>query len=112
METSELAARIRNARKARGWGQKELAAAVGVSTGTIGNLERGLNATHPETLRAIFRVLDIEEVAGDDIAAETREGWPSDVRVFLDIMGLFLTAMPEDERQAIMHDVTRSIVNR
>jgi transcriptional regulator with XRE-family HTH domain len=114
MAIDELATRARQARKARGWTQQQLAEAPGVHLRTISGFERRETARpHPENLRAIIAALELEDdAAGDEVAADSREEWPQDVRVFLDVMGLFLSAIPESERQAIMHDLTRQMVGQ
>ena len=42
---------------------------------------------------------------------EERRAWPSDVAVFLDVMGLFLSSVPEKNRAEIIHDLTRQVMN-
>lgn len=107
-----LAARARRERKRRGWTQQEVADRTGVvSLGTVSNFERGVYAPQPAHLRAILRVLDLELESGDAQAEETRQSWPADVRVFLDVMGVFLTALPDERRAQMIHDLTRKVLS-
>lgn len=112
MDMDELRTEVRNTRKRRGWTQQDLADAAGVYIGTISNFERGAVAPQPHILRDILKALDLEREAGDAQASETRSEWPADIKTFLDIMGLFLAAIPEGERTEVMRDITRQVVNR
>lgn len=112
MDMDQLATRVRDARRARKWRQRDLAEASGVALRTISGFERKETGLQPENLRSVLAALDLEAEAGDDAAEATREEWPADVRVFLDVIGMFLAAQPEEVRQALMRDVTRWIVNR
>ena len=111
-ELERLADLVRTERRRRHWGQQQLADAAGVSLGTINNFERKKTLPQPGNLRAILRILGLEQEGGDETASNTRGQWPQDVKTFLDIMGLFLTALPEDERTELIHDLTRQIVTR
>ncbi len=106
-----LGDRVRAERKRRRMTQQELANAVGVSLGVVSNFERGLNLPQPSHLRAILAHLEMDIEAGDEVAAETRRTWPSDIGIFLDVIGLYLAAQPEERRQDIIYDLTRQIVN-
>lgn len=112
MNTEDVAMQVREARKARKWTQADLARAANVSLRSVSGLERGEVVPQSGTLRAIMRALGLEDAAGDAQAEATRDEWAPDVRVFLDVVGLFLMTMPEGERRQIIHDVTRRIVNR
>ncbi len=83
----------------------------------MSNFERRItNGIDPDTIRAFMSILHIEDQAGDEAREETREEtreeWPAVVKVFLDVMGLFLSAKPADERLQLMRDITRQIVRR
>ena len=108
----ELAQMVRAARKRKGWTQKDLAEKADVYFGTISNFELGKTEPQPHHLRAILHALDLEGDAGDDQASETRGEWDADVKTFVDMVGLFLMALPPDERRTVMFDMTRQIVNR
>jgi len=102
-----IASQIRQQRKAKGWTQQQLADAAGLSLRMIQDAETGKRRPQPANLVDIRRALDIE---GD--ATETREGWPRDVQVFLDVMGAFLSSMSESERDTTMRAITARIVGR
>lgn len=106
----DLPTQAKRERKRRGWTQRELAERTGVvSLGTVSNFERRVGSPQPEHLRAILHALGLD-VASDERAEDTREEWPSEVRVFLDVMGVFLTALPEERRAAVIHRLTRQVV--
>jgi transcriptional regulator with XRE-family HTH domain len=108
----ELADLVKRTRKARRLGQQEVAELAGVSLNTLGNFERHLSVPQPTKLRQILDVLDLTSEAGDAVASATRGEFSPDIKTFLDVMGLFLTALPEGERTEVMFSITRQIVNR
>lgn len=110
-DMDQLIDRVVAARKARGWSQPDLARAAGVSPRSVSNFERRANVPQGATLRAIMRAVNLEE-GGDEAASETRSEWPRKVQVFLDMMGLFLSALPEDEQDEVIYDLTRQIVTK
>lgn len=67
MNDSELAkkigAAIRTARKQRGLVMREVAEAADVSTGAVGNWERGANVLSMDNLQAVARLLKLDPVA-------------------------------------------------
>ena len=69
--------RIKKAREGRGWKQKELGDRVGVSQGTISNLESG---KHPQIYKSVYaairRVLHLsdEMAASDEVYRQIVEG--------------------------------------
>lgn len=111
-EMRALADRVRTERKRRHWNQRDLADAAGVKEGMIGLFERKRTTPQPANLRGILRALDMETEGGDDEAAASREEWPADVRVFLDVIGIYLTEMAESDRPRVMAEVTRQIVSQ
>lgn len=110
-ELGALADAVRAARKRKRWGQQELAEKAGVSLGVVSNLERKRTRPQPANERQILTTLGIE--TPDDAAAvdEERRDWPADVAVFLDVMGLFLSAVPESARADVIHDLTRQVMS-
>lgn len=109
-DMDELAERVRTERKNRRWTQRELADRAEVHLGTVSNFERRKSDPQASHLRSILRVLGIEAEGGDQRANHTREEWPQDVKTFLDIMGIYLTALPDERREQIIYDITRQIV--
>lgn len=106
-----LADAVRVARKRKRWGQQELAERADVSLGVVSNLERKKTRPQPGNERAILTALGIETVDDAEQNDEERRAWPPDVAVFLDVMGLFLTAVPNGDRAEIIHDLTRRVMN-
>lgn len=111
-DMTELAQLVKAARKRKGWTQKDLADAAGIYSGTVSNFELGKTEPQPHHLRAMLQALDLEGEAGDAVASATRSEFSPDVKTFLDVMGLFLEALPESERTDVMFSITRQIVNR
>lgn len=106
-----LAEAVRAARKRKRWGQQKLADQAGVSLGVVSNLERKRTRPQPGNERQILKALGLETSEDAAQINEERRDWPSDVAVFLDVMGLFLTAVPESVRADIIHDLTRVVMN-
>jgi transcriptional regulator with XRE-family HTH domain len=105
-----LAGRVRSERRRRRWTQQELADAADVSLGTVSNFERRKSDPQAAHLRAILRALDIEAEGADWQVSQTRSGWPPDVRVFLDVMGVYLTALNDEKRESVIHNLTHQII--
>lgn len=110
-DLGKLAGAVRDARKRKRWRQQDLAERAGVSLGVVSNLERGKTRPQPANERRILTALDIETPEDAAQNQEERRAWPPDVAVFLDVMGLFLTATPEKARAEIIHDLTRQVMN-
>lgn len=64
-----VAEQIRRRRQELGWTQAQLAARVGVHAQSIGNLERALHATDPETLRKVQQALNMADFSEGRLAA-------------------------------------------
>lgn len=105
-----LAEAVRDARKRKRWGQQELAERAGVSLGVVSNLERQRTRPQPANERQILKALGIETPEDEQYEEERRE-WPRDVAVVLDVLGLFLSNVPEHQRADIIHDLTRMVMN-
>ncbi|HET7386113.1 MAG TPA: helix-turn-helix transcriptional regulator [Nocardioidaceae bacterium] len=104
----DLPARVKAERKSRRWTQKELAKKAGMSVRAYQMFENRQSTPQGDNLRAILRAVDMDDSA--EAAAEaTREEWPRDIRVFLDMMGAFLATMTEEERVQFMRSETRKI---
>jgi transcriptional regulator with XRE-family HTH domain len=106
-----LADQVRAARKRKRWGQQELARRADVSLGVVSNLERKLTRPQPANERAILTALGIETQDDAEYNEEERRSWPRDVSVVLDVMGLFLSGIPEEDRANVIHDLTRWMMN-
>lgn len=103
-----LADTVRSARKAKKWGQQELADRAHVSLGVVNNLERAKTRPQPANLRSIFGALDLE--TEENGREEETRSWPPDVAVALDVIGLVLTALPEQERSEKIKQLTRQLL--
>lgn len=115
-EQRALAARVRDERKRRKLTLKELAAMAGVSENTVGNMERGTSFPQGANLTAILAILGITPVSDDVPPDDQRPGidstWSPDVRVALDVIGLYLEGFPPEEREAHIANIVRGIMAR
>lgn len=120
-----VGAQIQSARRARHWGQPELAEKAGVSVGTISNTELGKSWPQPNHLRAILDALEIrlDGLVGSDVVDPGEdEGGPTalawfldlhaDVRTALYMVGLYLERFDDEERDARIREVVSAIVDR
>lgn len=106
----ELGAIVREARKAAGMTQADLAKKVGVSDRTIGAFENGVRMLHAGNLRAVFRVLELDpDHPGGHDGDSIRARMPAEVRVLLDIMGGWLSALSEPDRERHIQRLTAYI---
>src|ERR1700722_16332347 len=84
MESNELrrrfGARLQSLREKRGLTQEELAAKIGRSVDTVGNIERGINATKLETGQRLARSLGIPLRDLFDIDAGSQTSGPTERR--------------------------------
>lgn len=108
MGTEDFPARVRAERKSRKMTQQQLADSAGVALRTVQMFESGKAQLQPANLRAVLGVLGIDP-DGNQVADDTRAGWPGDIQVFLDVMGAYLSSMPEAERMAVIQGMTRQI---
>lgn len=114
-EQEALADRVREAREARHWTQKDLAHQARqytesgtFATNTVGNFERKIQFPQPDKLRAILRALNMEapnDIDLDDPAEDEtadvepfdtcprcrRVAWPNDYELTFDILGAYMT---------------------
>lgn len=109
-EGTSLADRVRRVRKQKGLTQQQLANRAGVGLGVVGNLERGKTRPTPANRLAVMNALGLDPNEPEGEVGETRH-WPRDVSVFVDVMGLYLTSLPEDERYQVIHDLTRQAMS-
>lgn len=99
--------RIVEAREALGWSQAELAERTGFTDNTIRKVERG-ERVRPGTLRRILDEVGVEPAA----EVQSRVGFPPDVQVVLDLVGMYLVALPEEERASVAYSITRMLMER
>jgi transcriptional regulator with XRE-family HTH domain len=103
----QLASQIRQERKSRGMSQEDLAEASGVSLRAVQNAELGKSTPQEGNLLAMLDVLGMRPNA-----EQTRQEWPQDVKVFLDVMGAYLSTLPEATRMSKYRELTLLIVGR
>jgi transcriptional regulator with XRE-family HTH domain len=96
-ERMAYAERVRPARRARGLGQSELAAAAGVARGTISNIESGATVPQSEKLWRVMRALDLTP----DLA----EGWPEPVQAWLRVIAPLIEAIPAERQGRVLGEV-------
>lgn len=105
-QESVVSARVRGARKSRGWSQAALAHEAGVAEGTVARIERG-EKVRPGNLfsvRVSLGIEDDEPVAGD---------LPDSVQTALDIVRKWLLAQPgPQEVDRAANELTRYVVSR
>lgn len=110
---TELHARVRAARRARRprLTQTEVAERAGISLRSYQSFEAGQTSPQGANLQAILAQFPelVGEAADAAIAEATREELPLDVRVFLDVIGIYLSAKSEAERVKFIHEETRRI---
>jgi len=106
-DLGELADVVRTARKQRGWSQQDLARRAGVTIGVVSNLERMRAKPQLGNRRRILRALEIEEPESVGEDEGSARSWPRDVSIFVDVMGLALSSIPEAERAPAIHHLTR-----
>jgi len=89
-----------------GMTQEQLAKAAGLSPRAVSSFLRGETVPNETTLDAIAAAIGY---APDP--DEVRAAWPTDVSVFLDLLGVWLMARPETERRAVMREIARQVAN-
>lgn len=112
MEPQELRAIVIERRKKLGLTQTELAQRAEVSLGTVQNIEAGKTKTHRTKREAVLGALGVATQADgsvDDSNDAILRAWPTDVSVFLDVLGAYLTRFDEPVRLQVIHKLTRQI---
>lgn len=101
-----IARQVREERRRRRLTLKELAAMAGVSTNTIGNMERGTSFPQRSHLVTICGLLGISLDDGDPMSDDEHQqpavedaGWSPDVRVALNVIGLYLESFRPGDRE-------------
>lgn len=109
-ERVALGQRVRNARKQLRLTQQQLADRAGVSLGVISNLEGGRTVPQGANRRAIARALEAD-VFEDQVAQSTRDLWSTDVQVFTDVLGQYLSGLDAEARADQVAKWMSDIVN-
>lgn len=104
-----IAAQVRRKRKSLGWSQARLAQEAGVAPRTASRVEQGLDV-RPGNLHAIRTTLGLPDGNGEQPPADDpREGR---IELALDLTGKWLHALPEDQIESAIEDLTRWVVTR
>lgn len=105
MESREaFAKRLVDKFRELGWSQDRLAEESGISPRAVSDFARRTRTPNEETLDAIAKAMKVAPDPND-----VRNSWPKEMRVFLDLIGVWLMARPEVEREALMRDLARQI---
>jgi transcriptional regulator with XRE-family HTH domain len=115
MNAQEFRARVRAERRKRGWTQSDLEKASGVKKRNITSFENGHTNLQPVNERRIREALDLwDDMPADDeaVAEATRAKWDKDITLTLDVIGQVLSTLEDEERQAVMSDLIRSLMGR
>lgn len=105
-DTTEFGEWLVEARGKAGLTQDELAAEAGVHVNTIKNLEAGKTKRPSAQVAANLR----KRLGEIPAPAEVREEFDQHTRAFLDLVGAYLMAQPEDTRLDRIFDLTRYLV--
>lgn len=104
--TTDFGTWLVEARGRAGLTQDELAAESGVHVNTIKNLEAGKTKRPSAQVAASLRA----QLGAMPAPAEVREEFDKHTRAFLDLVGAYLMAQPEDTRLERIFDLTRYLV--
>lgn len=103
----QLGHKVVEVRKAKGWNQAALAEQAGMTDTTIRKIERG-DSVSAKYLRRVLDVLEIEPLA----ETYARVGYPADVELVRDLIGMYLVAIPQEDRAGVAHDITAFLMER
>lgn len=103
-QRSAEGSRIKSARLARGWTQKELASAADVAPNTVGAIEKGV-MTQPGKLAAVRRALDLTPLA----VVQEEKGYPMDIQIVRDAIGMWMLGVEESRRPEYVSRILRAI---
>lgn len=104
----DIGAQVKAAREAKGMTQAEVALKAGLgSSNTVGSIEHG-REVKAGSLRKVLDALGVEPVA----QTLRREGYPQDVELVLDVLGMYLMAKPADERPQVAHALVAWLMAR
>lgn len=103
----DFAAWLVAARGTAGLTQDELASETGVHVNTIKNLEAGKTKRPSAQVAASLR----NRLGQAPAPAEVREEFDRHTRSFLDLVGAYLMALPEEQRLDKIFDLTRYLLS-
>lgn len=108
-----IAQQVHDRRKERNMTLPQLAEAIGSSTNTIGNMERGISWPQKHNLEALADYLGIQLEEPDEDQGEADEevpAFPPDVEAVRDMLGLYLERFEPGERTRRIRAITRAIL--
>ena len=104
-QRQEVAQEILAARESRGWSAATLAKKAGISPTTMTKVSNA-ESVHPGTITKLRDALGIEPLT----VVAAREGYPADVAMVQEVVGMWLMAVPEEDRPAAVRDFIACIV--
>lgn len=108
--SKSLADQAREARKRRDLTQREAAKLAQVSYRAYQDFEGGKTKTQPANLRRIIDALGLEAEDAER-AQMTRDEWPPETQVFLDMLGAYMDTMTTVDRMTFIREETRRLFN-
>lgn len=102
-QQAAIGAKVRRARKARGWTLVDLAEEAGVNKNTVNSVELG-RKVRPGNLRAILEAVEMAPVAPDPTEID------GGVRLAMDLVQKWLEALPREQRVEAVQGLTRYIM--
>lgn len=105
-QRQEVAQEILEARELRGWSAATLAKKSGISPTTMTKVSNA-ESVHPGTISKLRDALGIEPLT----VVAARAGYPPDVALVQEVVGMWLLAVPASERPAAVKDFIAGIVN-
>lgn len=107
-QTMRLVQQLRQARKAKGWSQAQLAQEAGLAPNTVMRLESG-QKVRPGSLTAAMAALGVEHIADMDLE---RSDLSDAQQLVLEITEQWIKALPPAEVDQAARDLTRWIMSR
>jgi len=101
----EVAQEILVARESRGWSAATLAKKAGISPTTMTKVSNA-ESVHPGTISKLRDALGIEPLT----VVAAREGYPADVALVQEVVGMWLMSVPASERPEAVKEFIASIV--
>lgn len=96
--------RVRAARAAHNWSQRDLAEAARVAPNTVGAIEAG-REVRPSSMSRVEQALGLDPI----IEHAWNMGLPPDVQMVLEVLGYYLAELPEGERPRAAARILRAL---
>lgn len=109
-QMSALGARVRAARKARGWTLQELASRASVATNTANSVELG-RSVRPGNLRAVLHAVGLRPDDEAEDVEQLEDVEDEGIRLALDLVEHWLLGIEDpDERTHAVRELTRFVM--